>query len=94
MLFRSVVAIGLKAGEIDGVPIQTGFPEIEEINTVSMYVGAKNQPSFYDYILKLKPSRIIFNPGAENPEFEKKAKEQGIEVVEACTLVMLSTGQF
>ncbi len=89
-----VLALGLKEGDIDGVKIQTGFPKLEDIDTVTLYVGEKNQPHYYDYILNLKPSRIIFNPGAENPEFENKAKNAGIEVVEACTLVMLSVGNY
>jgi len=89
-----VEAIGMKEGEIDGVKIQTGLPQFENIHTVTMYVGAKNQPNYYDYILSLKPQRIIFNPGAENSEFENKLKENGIEVIDACTLVMLSVGNF
>jgi predicted CoA-binding protein len=91
---KEVAAVGLKAGEIDGVKILTGKPPIENVDTVTMYVGEKNQPELYDYILSLKPKRIIFNPGAENPELEKIAEENGIEVVEACTLVMLSIGNY
>ncbi len=89
-----VIAVGLKPGEIDGVTIQTGLPEIKNVNTVTVYVGEKNQPPYFDYILNLKPSRVIFNPGAENPALEKKLEEKGIEVLEACTLVMLSTGSY
>ena len=59
-----------------------------------MYVGEKNQPPYYDYILSLKPKRVIFNPGAENPEFEKIVRDAEIEVLEACTLVMLSVGNY
>ena len=91
---KEVVPVGLKEGEIDGVKILSGQPPIENVNTVTMYVGAKNQPPLYDYILSLKPKRIIFNPGAENEELEKLAEEKGIEVVEACTLVMLSIGNY
>ena len=89
-----VEAIGLKAGEIDGVKIQTGFPKIGDVDTVTLYVGEKNQPAYYDYILNLKPQRVIFNPGAENPEFEEKVRKAGIEVLEACTLTMLSIGNY
>jgi predicted CoA-binding protein len=89
-----VEAIGLRENKIDNVQIRTGFPALQDINTVTMYLSAKNQESYYDYILSLKPERVIFNPGAENPVFEKKLQEKGIEPVEACTLVMLSTGQF
>jgi len=89
-----VVAIGIKAGEIDGIKIQTGFPKIENVDTVTLYVGEKNQPQYYDYILSLSPKRVIFNPGAENPEFEKKIRAAGIEVLEACTLTMLTVGNY
>lgn len=90
----SVVAIGLKPGEVDGVKILTGFPKIDDVHTVTLYINAKRQPQYYEYILQLKPQRVIFNPGAENPEFEKKLREAGIEVVEGCTLIMLSIGNF
>ena len=91
---QEVAAVGLKAGDVNGVTIQTGQPALENIDTVTMYVGPRNQPPFYDYILSLKPKRIIFNPGAENEELEQLAKKNGIEVVEACTLVMLSVGSY
>lgn len=89
-----VVAIGIKAGEIDGVKIQTGMPAIEDVDTVTLYVGPANQPPYYDYVLNLKPKRIIFNPGTENPEFEAKVRKAGIEVLEACTLTMLTVGNY
>lgn len=91
---HKVELVGQKEGEIEGYEIQTNYPDLEEIDTVTMYVGPKNQPPLYDYILKQNPRRIIFNPGAENPEFEQLAKQKGIEVEDACTLVLLSTGQF
>lgn len=91
---QEVAAVGLKPGMINGVKIQTGSPAIENVDTITMYVGEKNQPPLYDYLLSLKPRRIIFNPGAENEEFEKMAEEKGIEVVEGCTLVMLSIGNY
>ena len=89
-----VVAIGNKEGEVNGIKIIKGQPMIEDVDTVTMYVGAKNQPLLYEYILSLKPKRIIFNPGAENPEFEKRCTENNIEVVVACTLTMLSVGNY
>lgn len=91
---QEVVAVGLKAGEIDGVKILSGKPAVENVDTVTMYVGPANQKEWYDYILSLKPKRIIFNPGAENSELEALAEKNGIEVVEACTLVMLSIGNY
>jgi predicted CoA-binding protein len=89
-----VVAIGLREGRVEDVEIKKGFPDFEEIHTVTLYVGPPRQPQFYDYILGLRPERIIFNPGTENDEFEEMAAEKGIEVVENCTLVMLSSGLF
>ncbi|TAL60166.1 MAG: CoA-binding protein [Bacteroidetes bacterium] len=89
-----VAAIGLKAGEIDGVKIQTGFPKIDNVDTVTLYVGPAHQFQYYDYVIGLKPARVIFNPGTENPEFEKKVRNAGIEVLEACTLTMLSIGNY
>lgn len=91
---HKIELVGQKEGEILGNKIRTDYPDFEDIDTVTMYVGPKNQPSLYDYILKQKPRRIIFNPGAENPEFEQLAKSKGIETEHACTLVLLATGQF
>jgi uncharacterized protein len=86
--------IGLRAGEVQGVPIQTGQPHLTDIDTVTMYVSARNQTGYYEYLKKLKPRRVIFNPGAENPELELELEKAGIEPVEACTLVMLSVGTY
>ena len=90
------VPVGIKKGEVQGQPILqiTDKPEIKDVDTVTMYVGPQRQVPWYDYILSLKPRRIIFNPGSENPEFEKLAESKGVEVIEACTLVMLRTNQF
>ncbi|HTL80112.1 MAG TPA: CoA-binding protein [Bacteroidia bacterium] len=89
-----VIAVGIREAEIHGVKIQTGKPEIKDVDTLTLYIGPRNQPEWYDYILKMKPKRIIFNPGTENPEFEEMCRKNGIEVVVACTLVMLSVGNF
>lgn len=89
-----VVAVGLRNGEIDGIPIQINQPSLSGIHTVTLYVGPYNQPFWYDYIFSLTPKRLILNPGTENPELRKLAETHGIEVEEACTLVMLSTGQY
>lgn len=91
---HEVVALGSKEGEIDGVPIVKGKPELKGIDTVTLYINPFRQEEFYDYILDLKPKRLIFNPGTENSAFMWRAKLEGIEVLDACTLVMLSTGQF
>lgn len=91
---HTVVAIGKKKGQVDDTEILNDRNPIPDINTVTLYLNAQNQKSYYDYILSLKPKRIIFNPGTENAELEQLAKRNGIEVLEACTLVMLSTGQY
>ena len=67
---------------------------MKDLDTVTMYLNPENQKSYYDYIITQHPRRVIFNPGAENPEFEKKLNEKGIETLDACTLVLLSTGQY
>lgn len=89
-----VYAIGNRTGEVDGIPIRTDRPAWSDVDKVTLYLSAANQKGFYEYILSLKPKRVIFNPGAENPELEKLLEDNGIEPVEACTLVMLSTGQW
>lgn len=91
---HDVVAVGLRSGDIEGVKIQKGQPQIPDVHTITMYVGKRNQLPLYNYILSLRPKRVIFNPGAENPELESKLSEQGAEVLRACTLVMLSAGQY
>lgn len=90
------VPVGIKKGEVFGKEILDlrKKPEIKDVDTVTLYVGPQNQPEWYDYILSLNPNRIIFNPGTENYEFEKRAYNQGIEVEEACTLVMLGVGSY
>ncbi len=89
-----VIAIGVKEGKIGAIPILTERPAIQDVHTVSLYVGPQNQTGWYDYIVSLNPDRIIFNPGTENDEFENMAKEKGIKTERSCTLVLLSTGQF
>jgi uncharacterized protein len=91
---HEVVAIGARKGKIKEVMIETGFPDFTNVDTVTIYLSEKNQKNYYDYILKLNPHRIIFNPGAENKELEELAVRNGMETIEACTLVMLSTGEF
>lgn len=89
-----VVAVGRRTGSIGPVPIDTGTPALEEVDTVTLYLNPTNQQPYYDYILDLNPKRIIFNPGTENPELEKLAEKKGIETIEACTLVMLSVNNY
>ena len=89
-----VIALGNRMGNIGTTTIETEKKRFEEIDTVTLYLNPQNQAEYYDYILSLKPKRIIFNPGSENETFESLAKNNNIEVVEACTLVLLSTGQY
>jgi len=89
-----VVAVGMREGSIGEVRIEKPFPEVHGIHTITLYIGKKNQPFFLDYILKVNPVRVIFNPGTENPEMEKLLEAKGIEVVHNCMLVMLSKGVF
>ena len=89
-----VVAIGRKKGKVGDVAIETEHLPIEDVHTVTLYLNPQNQQQYYDYILDLKPARIIFNPGTENEELITKAKENGIETVIGCTLVMLSVGNY
>lgn len=89
-----VVAVGLREGRVGDVNIVKGQPKEESVDTITLYLNSNNQKQYYDYILSLKPKRIIFNPGAENDELEELANKNGIKTIEACTLVMLSTGQY
>ncbi|HLP94885.1 MAG TPA: CoA-binding protein [Saprospiraceae bacterium] len=91
---HEVVPVGIRHGEVHGLDIQEGKPVVEDVDTVTLYVGPARQPEYYDYIFSLNPKRIIFNPGTENPELMQMARERGIEVVEGCTLVMLSIGAY
>lgn len=91
---HAVELVGLRAGQINGQPILTGQPDLTDVDTVTLYVGPQNQPGYYEYIKRLKPRRVIFNPGAENPDFAAQLEQAGIEPVEACTLVMLSVGTY
>jgi uncharacterized protein len=88
------VPVGIKKGELFGQDILNGQPAIEEVDTVTLYVGPQNQEAWADYILSLKPRRVIFNPGTENESLMKQVRAAGAEALEACTLVLLSTGQY
>jgi hypothetical protein len=88
------IPVGIKRGEIEGIPILNGEPELEDVHTVTLYLSPDNQRQYYDFILGLHPKRIIFNPGTENPELIRMAREQDIEVEIACTLTMLVVGNY
>ncbi len=91
---HDVAAIGLREGEVAGVPITREMEAFENIHTVTLYLGPANQKQYLNYIIGLKPERIVFNPGTYNPELDKMAEAAGIETVSDCTLVMLDLGDY
>ena len=93
---HEIVPIGIKKGEVFGEEILDirKSPQVEDVDTITLYLGARHQPEYYDYILNLNPKRIIFNPGTENPELVKLVNTKGIETENACTLVMLGSGVY
>jgi predicted CoA-binding protein len=91
---HEVIPVGIQDGEINGIKIIREKIDIDNVDTITLYVGPKNQPSWFEYIIGLKPKRVIFNPGTENSEFEQLLQQNNIETVEACTLVMLSIGNY
>lgn len=91
---QPVVALGRHKGEVAGVEIVTEKPADADFDTVTLYINPQHQKDYYDYILSLKPKRLLFNPGTENEELAEMAAAKGIQPMDACTLVLLSTGQY
>lgn len=91
---HGIYMIGNRAGELFEQVIEKEKLDYTDVDTVTMYVSAKNQSSYYDYIISLKPRRVIFNPGTENPEFETQLTDNGIASEVACTLVLLATNAY
>jgi predicted CoA-binding protein len=91
---HSIINVGIKTGEVAGVPIEKPEMIHNDIDTITLYVGPQHQEALYDYILETNPKRIIFNPGTENSALRRMAEEKGIETEYACTLVLLSIGQY
>jgi hypothetical protein len=91
---QEVVAVGFREGLIEEQPILVGQPPIENVHTVSIYIGSSRQTDYYDYVFSLKPQRVIFNPGTVNPDFMMRLKREGIEPVGECMLVMLNEGTY
>lgn len=89
-----VEAIGSHSSQVADVPVGTTKKEMPDVDTVTLYLNPNNQREYYDYILSLNPRRIIFNPGAENEQLAALAREKNIQPLDACTLVLLSTGQY
>ena len=86
--------LGIREGSIVNQTIDTSPQQYTDLDTITIYLGAKNQVEYYQYIMSLKPKRVIFNPGAENAELCERLEKQGIECLNACTLVMLSIGNY
>ncbi len=91
---HEVVPLALRLGEVKGLHFETGFPKLNDIHTITLYIGRQRQKPYYDYIIGLQPKRIIFNPGTENRELMELASRKGIENISECTLVMLDAGAF
>ena len=91
---EQVYAFGMEEGVVNGVVINTECIPISELDTVTLYIGPHRQYQFYDCIISLKPDRVIFNPGSENPEFYQLLKENNIKVEVACSMVLLATNQY
>ncbi len=91
---HSVYAFGLRDGIIGDVEMNSVWQSSAKFHTITMYIGTKNQAPYYGKIRELKPNRVIFNPGTENSEFASLLINDGVEVVENCTLVMLNSGLF
>lgn len=91
---EEVIPIGIKKGSIADIPIINDRPELKNIDTITLYLNPKRQEAYYDYMLSLKPRRIIFNPGTENAELVRLAKAKDIETEYACTLVLLATDSY
>ena len=89
-----VVAIGKKRVKVDDVDVDNEPLPFKDVDTVTLYLNPEHQEEYLDYIISLHPKRIIFNPGAENEKLTELAKKNGIRPMDACTLVLLSTGQY
>lgn len=91
-----IIAIGNKVGKVLDVPITIFNPNeiYPHVHTITLYLNPKNQEKYYNFILNLKPERVIFNPGTENQDFMDELERNNIEVTEACTLVLLRTQQY
>ena len=93
---HEIVPIGIKKGKVFGQDIQDlkSKPKVQDLDTITLYLNPSNQENWQEYILHLCPKRVIFNPGTENPAFAAKLQSEGIEAINACTLVMLASDQY
>jgi len=91
-----IVPMSIHQGEVQGqelLDLREKIP-VEGVDTVTMYINPSHQKEWEDYIISLDPKRVIFNPGAENQGFMDRLEKAGVEVIAACTLVMIRTNQF
>jgi len=91
---QEVVAYGLRTGKVAGISIDTALKLYTDIGTITLYMNPERQKVYYDYLISLKPNRVVFNPGTENPEFQELLQQNNIAFEESCTLVLLSTNQY
>lgn len=91
---HEIYMIGNREGSLFEHQIVKGMPLYDDVDTVTLYVSAKHQVSYYDYIIYLKPRRVIFNPGTENHELEALLKKHHIAYESSCTLVLLSLSAY
>jgi len=92
---HEVIPVHPKLERIDGLEVVPNLGAVDEaVDTLTVYVSPKVSSSLIEAIVDLKPGRVIFNPGSENAELQAALAEHGIPTLEACTLVLLSTGQF
>lgn len=91
---HQVIAFGQRPGKVADVTFETTWNPLWEVDTVTLYINPTVQEKYEQLILDLQPKRVLFNPGTENRIFAEKLQEAGIETEEACTLVLLSIGQY
>jgi len=91
---HEVIPLGNRTGRIAGKDIIIGQPDFEDIHTVALYLNPENQKEYYNYIVKLSPRRVIFNPGTINEELIELVKKNNIEPVLDCALIMLNNNKY
>jgi predicted CoA-binding protein len=91
---NQVVPLGKRKGTIGDLAIVTGQPVLTDVDTVLIYLAPGHQGEIFDYVLSLRPKRVVFNPGTESPEFEEILESYGIKVIKDCSLVMIASGRF
>lgn len=92
---HQVALVNPSLNSVDGMPVCHSMNDVKQpVDTVTVYVSASISDGLAEDFLKLKPKRVIFNPGAENPRLSRVLKASAIDTVEACTLVLLQTNQY